>query len=110
MTATEHPTRRSRPTRILAAGAAVLVGTTAVAFAGAPSASAATPYAQSVGRFLDGEAGGNAIQTLADLKDARASAPGTTSQQNPLRAKLLNKATIPLGHHLQLPGGGVFHL
>src|SRR5579875_990357 len=111
MTATDQAPRRTRFVRILAAGAAVTLGSTAVAFAGAAPASATTtPLAQSVGRYLDGEAGGNPIQAVVDLKDARAKAPGQPSQQNPLDAKVLGKADVPIGHHLQLPGKGVFHL
>jgi hypothetical protein len=110
MTATDHQPR-ARLVRILAAGAAVAVGTAAVGFAAAaPAGATSAPLAQSVGRFLDGEAGGKPIQTLVDLKDARATAPGHPSQQNPMQAKLLGQATVPLGHHLQLPGKGVFKL
>jgi hypothetical protein len=111
MTATDQAPRRTRFVRVLAAGAAVTVGTTAIAFAGAAPASASTtPLAQSVGRFLDGEAGGNPIQGVVDLKDARATAPGQPSQQNPLDAKLLGQAEVPIGHQLQLPGGGALQL
>lgn len=77
----------------------------------APGAGAADkPLAQSVGRFLDGSVGGNPIQQLADVKDARAVNPGTTSAQNPLDATLLGQLDVPLGNALKLPGGGVFKL
>ena len=79
--------------------------------ASAADASAAAPLnAQSVGRFLDGAAGGNPIQDLADLADARATAPGTQSAQNPLDVTVLNALNLPLTGALQLPGGGVFQL
>ncbi|MDP9091575.1 MAG: choice-of-anchor G family protein [Actinomycetota bacterium] len=75
---------------------------------GQGASAASLPNAQSVGRFLDGAVGGNPIQGLADLKDARATAPGTQSQQNPLDLTLLNALDIPLGHALQLPPlGGI---
>lgn len=111
MTATPSPARRSRTVRAVAVGAALSVAATGVALAGAgPAAAATTAYAQSVGRFLDGSLGGRPIQSIADLKDARATAPGSTSQQNPLDAKLLGQAEVPIGHALQLPGGGAFTL
>jgi hypothetical protein len=111
MTATPSLARRSRAVRAVAVGATLSVAATAVALAGAgPAAAATTPYAQSVGRFLDGSAGGRPIQSIADLKDARATAPGSPSQQNPLAADLGGQAEVPIGHALQLPGGGAFHL
>lgn len=111
MSATTSSFRRSRAVRAAALGTALSVAAAGAALVGAgPAAAATTPYAQSVGRFLDGAAGGHPIQALADLKDARAIAPGTTSQQNPLDATLLGQAEVPIGHALQLPGGGVFTL
>ncbi|MCU1659235.1 MAG: hypothetical protein JWO57_3891 [Pseudonocardiales bacterium] len=92
-----------------AIGGTLVVGLTvaAVTVAGAPGAVAATPpLAQSVGRFLDGAVGGNPIQQLADLKDARATAPGSTSTQNPLDATLLGSLNAPLTGALQLPQVG----
>jgi hypothetical protein len=76
----------------------------ALSMAAAPGASAsAAPIAQSVGRLVDGSVGGNAIQTLADVKDARAYVPGITTVQNPLDANLLNNIEVPLTGALQLP-------
>jgi hypothetical protein len=75
-----------------------------LAVATSQSAGAATlPNAQSVGRFLDGAVGANPIQQLADVKDARAVAPGTTSAQNPLDVTLLGSLELPLTGALQLP-------
>ena len=85
--------------------AAAIVGST-----GASAAAAATPNAQSVGRFVDGSVGGMAIQSLADLKDARAKAAPDTSSRNPLEAELLGQLDVPLGKSLQLPGGGALDL
>ncbi len=51
------------------------------------------------------------IQSLVDLTDARAKAPGTQTQQNPLDAKLLGQADVPVGNALKLPGpNSAFHL
>lgn len=100
--------RRHSAVRTLIIGISATLVTGAVA---APAASAADkPLAQSVGRFLDGSVGGNPIQQLVDVKDARAVNPGTTSAQNPLDATLLGQLEIPLGDALKLPGGGVFKL
>jgi hypothetical protein len=98
--------------RALVAGVtASAVVASIVVIDGAPGAAAADkPLAQSVGRFLDGSVGGNPLQQLADVKDARAVNPGTTSAQNPLDATLLGKLELPLSGALQLPGGGVFTL
>jgi len=96
---------RSRSGKLVAGSVAVAVALTAATVASGGSAQAATtPNAQSVGRFLDGALGGNPIQSLADVKDARAVNPGSTSVQNPLTASLLNHAlTLPLDGALQLP-------
>lgn len=100
--------RRNSAIRTLVLGVCATLVTGAVV---APGAGAADkPLAQSVGRFLDGSVGGKPIQQLADLKDARAVNPGTTSAQNPLDATLLGKLEVPLSGALQLPGGGVFKL
>lgn len=98
--------------RALVAGVtATAVVASIVVIDGGPGAAAASqPYAQSVGRFLDGSLGGNPIQQLADVHDARAVNPGTTSAQNPLDVTLLGKLELPLSGALQLPGGGVFKL
>lgn len=101
---------RKRSVRIIAAGAAIGVATTAIISVGGPAAGAATPLAQSVGRFLDGTVGGNPIQSLVDLADARAKAAPDSEQRNPLDVTALNAIKIPLTGALQLPGGGVFTL
>lgn len=103
-------TARRHAVRAIAVTAAAGLAATLAATAGAGPAGASAVYAQSVGRFLDGAAGGKPIQALVDLHDARATAPGTATQQNPLEATLLGQAEIPLGHQLQQPGGGVFQL
>ncbi len=97
--------------RLTAVG--ITVGVAAAAIVGSTGASAAAapkPTAQSVGRFLDGSVGGNPIQDLADVVDARATAAPTTSQRNPLEAKVLSALDVPLGSALQLPGGGALQL
>ncbi len=100
----------SKAARALTIGlaAALALGLTIVGPGGA--AQAATPQAQSTGRFLDGSLGGNALQTIADVQDAHADMPGTASAQNPLDATVLQKLDVPLTGALQLPGGGVFTL
>lgn len=92
-----------RSVRVVAGVAAVSLGATAIVAAGGGTAGAATVNAQSVGRFLDGSAGGNPIQDLVDLKDARATAPGTTSAQNPLDVKAFNALDIPLSNAINIP-------
>lgn len=100
--------RRSSAVRTLTVGICATVVAAGIA---APNASAADkPLAQSVGRFLDGSVGGKPIQQLADVKDARAVNPGTTSAQNPLDVTLLGQLELPLSDALKLPGGGVFKL
>lgn len=107
MTARPPYRRRLSWTAALTAG---LLAAGAIASAGGgPAGAAAQPEAQSVGRFLDGSVGGNPLQRIADLKDARAQSPGVLSAQNPLDAKLLGALDAPLGNALKLPGGGVFH-
>jgi hypothetical protein len=98
--------------RALVAGVtAMAVVASLVVIDGGPGAAAADkPLAQSVGRFLDGSIGGKPLQDLADVKDARAVNPGTTSAQNPLDVTLLGQLELPLSGALQLPGGGVFKL
>lgn len=80
----------------VAVGGLVIVG-------GSPASAATAPLAQSAGRFLDGSLGGNAVQQLADLTDARATAPGTQTTQNPLNATVANSLNVPLTGALQLP-------
>jgi hypothetical protein len=100
-----------RPTaQILAATLAVSVMTGAALLGTAGPANAAVPRAQAVGRFLDGALGGSPIQSVADLHDARASYPGTTSSRNPLDVTLFGQADVPLSGKLQAPGDNVFHV
>lgn len=103
-TSTPGPRSRSRARRLIAGSVAAGLTVTGLTVATSQGAGAATtPLAQSVGRFLDGSLGGNPIQQLADVKDARAVAPGSQSTQNPLDATLLNKLSVPLTGALQLP-------
>jgi hypothetical protein len=96
---------------LVAGGTATAVVASIVVIDGGPGAAAASqPLAQSVGRFLDGSVGGKPLQELADVKDARAVNPGSTSAQNPLDVTLLGQLEVPLSGALQLPGGGVFTL
>jgi hypothetical protein len=97
--------RRRLARRAVAATIAVALTAGGLSFVGTTSASADTPpLAQSVGRFVDGSLGNSPIQKIADLKDARALAPGGQSVQNPLDANLLNGALdLPLTGALQLP-------
>jgi hypothetical protein len=95
---------RVRAGRIIAVTLVGAITVTGLAITEGQGASAASlPNAQSVGRFLDGSVGGNPIQVLANLKDARATAPGTQSQQNPLDVTVLSALHVPLGTALQLP-------
>jgi hypothetical protein len=100
-----------RPARAVVLIVSAALAVTGLSLASSPAAQADTaPQAQSVGRFLDGALGGNALQQLADLQDARATAPGSTSVQNPLSATVLGSLNVPLTGALQLPGGGAFTL
>lgn len=106
---TEQP--RRRPTaRILAGSVTVSVAVGVALFGTVPSANAATPRAQAVGRFLDGSAGGTPIESVINLQDARATYPGTTSEQNPLDVTAGGQADVPLSGKLQAPGNNVFHV
>ncbi|HEV7193300.1 MAG TPA: choice-of-anchor G family protein [Jatrophihabitantaceae bacterium] len=96
--------RRRLGGRVIAASVVTTLTVAGVAFAGSQSAGAASaPLAQSVGRFVDGSLGGKPIQTIADVHDARALAPGTQSQQNPLDVTLLSKLNLNLTNDLKLP-------
>lgn len=102
---------RSRATRVLAGAVAVSLGVGVTLLSTADPAAAATPRAQAVGRFLDGAAGGSPIQSIVDLHDARATNPGTVSDQNPFDITVGGQGDIPLSHKLQLPGSGdAFHV
>lgn len=103
--------QRRRPTaRILAGALAAGVASGAALIGTAAPADAAPLRAQAVGRFLDGAAGGTPIQSIADLHDARATYPGTTTSRNPLDVTLGGQADIPLSGKLQAPGNNVFHI
>jgi hypothetical protein len=95
---------RATSVRVIAGTVAASLVVTGVALtAGQGAGAASAPNAQSVGRFLDGALGTNPIQQLADVADARATAPGSQSTQNPLDATLLNSLELPLTGALQLP-------
>lgn len=70
---------------------------------GEPAGAAATLRAQSVGRLIDGTVGTNTLESLADVHDARATAPGTQSVQNPLDVTLLGQLNVPLTGVINLP-------
>jgi hypothetical protein len=94
-----RPTRRlrSHSARLLAGTLVTGLAVAGVAAASAQNAGAAAPLrAQSVGRFVDGAAGGQPIQKIADVQDARATAPGTQSPPNPLNVTLLGQINLPL--------------
>lgn len=87
---------QSRSGRSLAALTAVVGIAVATTATGQSANAAVSLRAQSVGRFVDGSAGGQPIQKIADVHDARATAPGTQSAQNPLDATLLGQIDVPL--------------
>jgi hypothetical protein len=102
---------RSRAARAAAGSLALAMGVGCGLFFGAGPAAAQAPRAQAVGRFLDGAAGGSPIQSIVDLKDARATNPGSVSDQNPLDITVGGQGDIPLSHKLQGPGSGdAFHV
>jgi hypothetical protein len=93
--------------RALAGGLALALGlASTVLFLGAGPASASTPRSQAVGRFLDGSAGGSPLESAVDVKDARASNPGTVTDQNPLDVELGGQGDVPMTGKAQLPGSG----
>jgi hypothetical protein len=95
---------RTRTGRVMAATVVAGLTVAGIAVTGTPSASAAEALrAQSVGRLVDGTLGGNPIQQVADVADARATAPGTQSVQNPLDATLLGQLNVPLSGAIDLP-------
>jgi hypothetical protein len=88
---------RSRPARLLAGTLVTGLAVAGVAAASPQTAGAVAPVrAQSVGRFVDGAAGGQPIQKIADVHDARATAPGAQSPPNPLDVTLLGQINLPL--------------
>lgn len=102
---------RGRSRRLIASAAVIGVVASGGLLA-APSAGATSlPNSQSVGRFLDGALGGTTpIQQVVDVKDARATNPGTVTTQNPLDVKVLQAIDLPLTGALQLPEIAGIHL
>jgi hypothetical protein len=96
---------RSRPGRLIAGTLVAGLAVTGLALTGGESASASptAPNAQSVGRLVDGTVGNKALESLVDVHDARATAPGTQSVQNPLTVTLLNQLTVNLNRVIDLP-------
>jgi hypothetical protein len=95
---------RNRTTRFV--GAVLVAGLAAAGLAVASSQSAGAavqPNAQSVGRFLDGAVGAQTLESLVDVKDARATNPGSVSDQNPLDVNVLQTLDLPLTGALQFP-------
>jgi hypothetical protein len=98
-----------RYARLLAGTVALSVGvSSALLFSAAgPAAAASGPRAQSVGRFLDGQLGPQTLQDVLDVQDARATNPGSVSDQNPLSVNVAKSGELPLGsapHPPQLTG------
>jgi hypothetical protein len=101
----EAAPRSARP--LAAALALTLSAASALLLVGAgPAGAVAGPRAQSVGRFLDGQLGPQTLESVIDLTDARASNPGTVTDQNPLDIKAGGQGDVPLSHKAQLPGNG----
>jgi hypothetical protein len=98
----------SRSARWLAGTLAVGLGATSalVLAVAAPAGATDAPRAQAVGRFLDGQLGPQTLESVVDLQDARASNPGSVSDQNPLDAKAGGQGDVPLSGKLQQPGKG----
>ena len=94
---------RKPSVRVVAGTVVAAVAASSFAFSGASAGAASLPNSQSVGRFVDGSLGTTPIQSIANVKDARAVNPGSTSVQNPLDVTLLNALTLPLTGSLQLP-------
>ena len=94
---------RSPQVRVVAGAVVAAVAVSSFAFSGTDAGAATLPNSQSVGRFVDGSLGTTPIQSIADVKDARAVNPGATSVQNPLDVNLLQKLDLPLTGALQLP-------
>jgi len=74
------------------------------AFSGTGAEAASLPNSQSVGRFVDGAVGTTPIESIANVKDARAVNPGSVSDQNPLDVNVLKTIDLPLTGALKLPG------
>jgi hypothetical protein len=96
----------ARLTRSAALAAALGLSSALMFAAAAPAAAASGPRAQAVGRFLDGQLGSQPLEDVVDLKDARATNPGTVSDQNPLDVTVGKQGTVPLSGAAQLPGNG----
>ena len=77
---------RSPQVRVVAGTVVAAVAVSSFAFSGTNAGAATLPNAQSVGRFLDGSlAGTTPIQSIADVKDARAVSPGADVGAEPAR-------------------------
>jgi len=94
---------RSPQVRLVAGTVVAAVAVSSFAFSGTGAEAASLPNSQSVGRFVDGAVGTTPIQSIADVKDARAVNPGSVSDQNPLDVNVLNTIDLPLTGALQLP-------
>jgi hypothetical protein len=95
---------RARAGRLLAAGLVSGIAVAGLAATTGASAGAAAPLrAQAVGRFVDGTVGSKSLESLADVHDARATAPGQQSVQNPLDVTLLGQLNLPLTGVINLP-------
>ena len=93
---------RSPQARVVAGTVATALAVASFAFTGTSAGASSLPNAQSVGRFLDGSIGTTTVESIANVQDARAVNPGTTSVQNPLTATVLNQIKVPLNGALQL--------
>ena len=95
---------RSRAGRVIAGTLVAGLTVTGLAVTGGQSAGAAAPLrAQSVGRLVDGTIGTNSLESLVDVHDARATAPGTQSVQNPLDVTAFNSLNVNLTGVINLP-------
>jgi len=95
---------RSRSGRVIAGTLVAGLTVTGLAVTGGQSAGAAAPLrAQSVGRLVDGTIGTNSLESLVDVHDARATAPGTQSVQNPLDVTAFNSLNVNLTGVINLP-------
>ena len=100
-----HPSRRRS---LIAAGVAVALGAaSAVLFTGGDPARRSRPCGRRRwAASSTAQAGGTPIESVVDVKDARATNPGTVTDQNPLDVTVGGQGDIPLTGKLQLPGSG----
>lgn len=98
----------TRSARWLAGALAITVGAGAALMltVAEPAGASDAPRAQAVGRFLDGQLGPQTLESVVDAQDARATNPGSTSDQNPLDVKVGGQGDVPLSGKLQQPGKG----